>query len=329
MKKILVTGCAGFIGSYLSETLLNNGFKVFGIDNLSNGKLSNIDSLIKNNNFEFFKCDLNNDKIIDKILSHVDVIYHLAAMADIVPSITNPELYFNVNVNGTFNLIRKCKNKNIKKIIYAASSSCYGIPNNYPTPEESPIAPIYPYALTKTLGEQIIFHFGSLYKIPVVSLRLFNVYGPRARTNGTYGAVFGVFMAQKLAKKPLTIVGDGRQTRDFTFIDDVVDAFIEMLDRNIKNEIFNVGSGKTYSINSIIKLLGQNEIVYIPKRPGEPDCTFADISKILKKTKWKPKTTLKDGIKKLVNSISEFENAPVWDVLSIENETKDWFKYLS
>ena len=329
MIRILVTGCAGFIGSHLTETLLNQGFKVYGIDNLSNGKLSNISFFNKNTNFIFLEYDINEIDKFEKVLDEVDVIYHLAALADIVPSIQNPESYFNSNVNGTFNLIRNCENKKVKKIIYAASSSCYGIPDKYPTSENSPILPQYPYALTKRLGEEIIFHFGNLYKIPVVSLRLFNVYGPRARTSGTYGAVFGVFLAQKLAKKPFTIVGDGEQTRDFTFVDDVVNAFIEMMDTNIKNEIFNVGSGKTYSVNTLINLLGSNKIVNIPKRPGEPDCTFADISKILKKTKWKPKISFETGVKKLLESINEFKDAPVWDAKSIENETKDWFKYLS
>ena len=329
MIRILVTGCAGFIGSHLTETLLNQGFKVYGIDNLSNGKLSNTSSFNKNTNFIFLEYDINEIDKFEKVLDEVDVIYHLAALADIVPSIQNPESYFNSNVNGTFNLIRNCENKKVKKIIYAASSSCYGIPDKYPTSENSPILPQYPYALTKRLGEEIIFHFGNLYKIPVVSLRLFNVYGPRARTSGTYGAVFGVFLAQKLAKKPFTIVGDGEQTRDFTFVDDVVNAFIEMMDTNIKNEIFNVGSGKTYSVNTLINLLGSNKIVNIPKRPGEPDCTFADISKILKKTSWKPKISFEDGVKKLMESIDDFKGAPVWDPLSIENQTKDWFKYLS
>ncbi len=329
MYRILVTGCAGFIGSHLSEELLRRGYTVLGIDNLSNGKLSNINSFINNKNFKFIESDINNKNLFNKILDNVDIIYHLAALADIVPSIQQPELYFKSNVNGTFNLIRNCKNKNIKKIIYAASSSCYGIPKKYPTAENSPILPQYPYALTKRLGEQIIFHFGNLYKIPIVSLRLFNVYGPRARTSGTYGAVFGVFLAQKLAKKPLTVVGDGKQTRDFTFVDDVVNAFIEVMDKKIKNEIFNIGSGQTHSINSLVSLLGNNKVLYIPKRPGEPDCTFADISKILKKTKWKPKVSFEDGVKKLMKSIDEFRDAPVWEPLSIENETKDWFKYLS
>ena len=329
MYRILVTGCAGFIGSHLSEALIKKGYKVIGVDNLSNGKLTNIQSFKNNKNFNFLRCDVGDKKKLSDILSRVDIVYHLAALADIVPSIKNPDVYFNSNVNSTFNLIRSCEKKKIKKIIYAASSSCYGIPKKYPTSESCPVLPQYPYALTKRLGEQIIFHFGELYKIPVVSLRLFNVYGPRARTSGTYGAVFGVFLAQKLANKPFTVVGDGKQTRDFTFVDDVVSAFIEMLDDRINNEIFNVGSGQTYSINSLIKLLGKNKIVNIPKRPGEPDCTFADISKILKKTKWKPKISFKDGINKLLKSIDEFKDAPVWDAKSIENETKDWFKYLS
>ena len=329
MYRILVTGCAGFIGSHLSETLLKKGYKVVGVDNLSNGKLTNIQSFRNNKNFTFLKCNVGDKEKLSETLSQVDIVYHLAALADIVPSIKNPDVYFNSNVNSTFNLVRSCEKKKIKKIIYAASSSCYGIPKKYPTSESCPILPQYPYALTKRLGEQIIFHFGELYKIPVVSLRLFNVYGPRARTSGTYGAVFGVFLAQKLANKPFTVVGDGKQTRDFTFVEDVVSAFIERLEDKINNEIFNVGSGKTYSINSLIKLLGKNKIVNIPKRPGEPDCTFADISKILKKTKWKPKISFKDGVNKLLNSIDEFKDAPVWDAVSIENETKDWFKYLS
>ena len=173
------------------------------MDNLSNGKLINIACIMKNKNFKFLKCDINDNKIFDELLNDVEVIYHLAALADIVPSIQNPELYFNSNVNGTFNLLRNCKKKNVKKIIYAASSSCYGIPKKYPTSEKSSILPKYPYALTKRLGEQIIFHFGNLYNISVVSLRLFNVYGPRARTSGTYGAVFWCFLSSKTCKKTI------------------------------------------------------------------------------------------------------------------------------
>tara|TARA_Y200000002_G_scaffold344735_1_gene318147 strand:+ start:949 stop:1941 length:993 start_codon:yes stop_codon:yes gene_type:complete len=327
MANILVTGCAGFIGSHLCTKLVNNKHNVVGLDNLSNGKLSNLESIIKDNQFNFLKGDINDKSLLKRTLTNIDYVFHLAALADIVPSIKNPTDYFNSNVNGTFNLLNVCKDFKIKKFIYTASSSCYGIPQRYPTNEQSKIDLQYPYALTKNLGEQISFHFGKLYNIPVVSLRLFNVFGPRARTSGTYGAVFGVFLAQKLAGEPYTIVGNGEQTRDFTYVDDVVEAFIEMLHSDLSQEIFNVGSGDTYSINYLVKLLG-GKFINIPKRPGEPDCTFADIGKITELTKWRPKISFEVGVKKILNHINDFKQAPLWNEKTIAEETKDWFKYL-
>lgn len=327
MKNILVTGCAGFIGSHLCAKLVNNKHNVIGLDNLSNGKLSNLENIIKDNQFNFLKGDINDKSLLKRTLTNIDYVFHLAALADIVPSIKNPTDYFNSNVNGTFNLLNVCKDFKIKKFIYTASSSCYGIPQRYPTNEQSKIDLQYPYALTKNLGEQISFHFGKLYNIPVVSLRLFNVFGPRARTSGTYGAVFGVFLAQKLAGEPYTIVGNGEQTRDFTYVDDVVEAFIEMLHSDLSQEIFNVGSGDTYSINYLVKLLG-GKFINIPKRPGEPDCTFADIGKITELTKWRPKISFEVGVKKILNHINDFKQAPLWNEKTIAEETKDWFKYL-
>ncbi len=329
MKKILVTGSAGFIGSHLCESLIERGYKVIGIDNMSNGKENNLKKIVKNNNFEFYKYDINNELQLEESLNDVTIIFHLAALADIVPSIKNPDLYFKSNVTGTFNLLKKCKDRGIKKIIYAASSSCYGIPKKIPTDETSEILPIYPYALTKRLAEEIIIHFSKLYNMSYISLRLFNVYGPRARTAGSYGAVFGTFLAQKLANKPYTIVGDGYQSRDFTYVSDVTSAFIEMMNKNINNKIFNVGSGKTNSINYLIKLLGGEKKIKIPERPGEPKTTFADISKITTETNWKPRVSFEKGVKLILNNIQEFINAPVWDIKSIKRETKDWFKYLS
>ena len=158
---------------------------------------------------------------------NIDWIFHLAAKADIVPSIEEPRGYFDTNVMGTLNVIEGCRNIKIKKFIYIASSTCYGIPKRYPTNESSKIITKFPYALTKYFGEQLVLHWGEIYRIPVVSLRCFNIYGTRSRTSGAYGAVIGVFLAQKLKKKPLTIVGDGKQKRDFTFVKDVVDAIIK------------------------------------------------------------------------------------------------------
>ena len=248
-------------------------------------------------------------------------------MADIVPSIQEPLKYHYSNVNGTISVLEAARRARIKKLVYAASSSCYGIPEIYPTPETSPIKPMYPYALTKYLGEQYVLHWNQIYGLPCVSLRLFNVFGPRARTSGTYGAVFGVFLAQKLANTPYTVVGDGTQTRDFTYVTDVADAFVRVAESDISNEIFNVGSGNTYRINHLVSLLG-GERVEVPKRPGEPDCTFADITKIRRCLDWEPKVSFEQGVTNMLKNINEWQNAPVWNRESIEVATKDWFRYL-
>lgn len=327
--KVIVTGGAGFIGSHLVEALLNAGCIVTVIDNISTGRLENLKHLKNNPNLKVFVADINETKKIEPLFKNIDYVFHLAALADIVPSIVDPVSYFKANVDGTFNVMEIVKRAcpDLKKFIYAASSSCYGIPDKYPTSESAEIRPEYPYALTKYLGEQTALHWGKVYKMPVISLRFFNVYGPRSRTSGTYGAVFGVFLAQKLAKKPFTIVGDGTQTRDFTYVTDVVDAIISAASSGVKNETFNVGSDNTYSVNSLIKLLG-GDVTYIPKRPGEPDCTFADISKIKKVLGWEPKVSLGSGVKILLENIDYWREAPVWNPETIKEATKDWFKYL-
>ena len=184
----------------------------------------------------------------------------MAALADIVPSIENPYKYFESNVIGTLNLLKTLKLKKIKKFLYAASSSCYGLPNKFPTNENEEINPMYPYALTKRLGEEILLHWSNVYKFPFISLRLFNVYGTRSRTSGTYGAMFGVFLAQKLKNKPFTVVGNGKQTRDFTYVTDVADAFIAAMESDIFYDIFNVGSNATVSVNKITDLWGQKTL---------------------------------------------------------------------
>jgi UDP-glucose 4-epimerase len=270
----------------------------------------------------------NNIKIIQKYFQGVDWVFHIAALADIVPSIQRPNDYFKVNVDGTFSVLEAAKNASIKRFIYAASSSSYGIPSHYPTPEIAEIRPQYPYALTKYLGEELVLHWGRIYKLPVVSLRFFNVYGPRSRTTGAYGAVFGVFLAQKLHGDPFTVVGDGKQTRDFTFVTDVVDACVKVAESDIRYEVFNIGSGNTYSVNYLVQLLG-GEVIHIPKRPGEPDSTQADITKIKKMLGWEPRVSFEEGVKIMLDHIKDWKNAPVWTPQKINKATKDWFKYLS
>jgi UDP-glucose 4-epimerase len=324
--KAIVTGGAGFIGSHMVDLLVKEKFELLVIDNLINGREENIN---KSSNVKFLKADISDYSVsLDEYFEDVDYVFHFAAMADIVPSINNPLLYHKANVDGTINILEAAKkSKNLKKFVYAASSSCYGIPDNYPTLETSSIKPEYPYAHTKRIGEEYVLHWGQIYKIPVVSMRFFNVYGPRHRTSGTYGAVFGVFLAQLLNNKPLTIVGDGEQTRDFTFVTDVVDACYTVAKSDITNEIFNVGSDNTYSVNYLVELLG-GEKVYIPKRPGEPDCTYADISKIKKMLNWTPKVSFEEGVKIMLENIEQWRESPVWNESSIQTATQDWFKYL-
>ena len=325
--KALVTGGAGFIGSHLCEQLLSLGYAVSVIDNLSYGNYSNISHLEKNKNFKFYNEDITKYESIYKIFSHHDWVFHLAGIADIVPSIENPIKYFETNVKGTLNILECSKLSGIKRLIYAASSSCYGLPDNFPTNEKSTAKPQYPYALTKYIGEEIVMHWSQIYNVPSISLRLFNVYGPRSRTNGAYGAVFGVFLAQKYNNKPFTIVGDGNQTRDFTYVTDVASAFVLAAKSNISSEVINVGSGNHYSINKLVSLL-DGDVIYVPKRPGEPDCTFADISKIRKLLNWEPKFSFEDGVEIMLKNIDKWSDAPIWDENSIKNATKSWFKYL-
>jgi UDP-glucose 4-epimerase len=324
--RIVVTGAAGFIGSHLCDRLVSEGHHVIGIDNLAVGRLQNLKQLEKFSKFEFYETDIRNLSKIETIFTKSDQVVHLAARADIVPSIENPDEYFTSNVIGTYNVVKASHAADVKRFVYIASSSCYGIPEVYPTPENSRISPQYPYALTKYLGEEIVMHWAHVYNLSAVSLRLFNVYGPRARTSGTYGAVFGVFLAQKLAGKPLTVVGNGEQTRDFTYISDVVNSIVAALN-STKVDIYNVGSGNTYSVNKLVNLIG-GDIEYIPKRPGEPDSTFADIQKINSDLEWRPTISLESGVSEMLKHISDWEDAPIWDSRSISKATETWFKYL-
>lgn len=323
----LVTGGCGFIGSHITDRLLSEGHEVRVIDNFSTGRPQNLEHQKENERLTIYQKDIRTREDIEPVFEGVDYVFHMAALADIVPSIQQPWEYYTSNVLGTYNVADCAKNAGVKKLVYAASSSCYGIPDQFPTKETAEIRPQYPYALTKRLGEETVLHWGQVYGLPVITLRLFNVYGTRSRTSGTYGAVFGVFLAQKLAGKPFTVVGTGEQTRDFTYVTDVADAFYTAAMADIVQETFNVGSGGTYSVNRLCELL-DGEIVHIPKRPGEPDCTFADTGKIEKMLGWKAKITLEDGVGKIIENIEYWREAPVWTPDTIGVATKDWFKYL-
>jgi UDP-glucose 4-epimerase len=323
----LVTGGAGFIGSHLVDRLIAEGRRVRVLDNFAVGRRSNLEQHKAEPQLEVIEADVADTRAVDAACAGVERIFHLAARADIVPSIQKPEDYFRANVDGTFAVLEAARRHGVARLVYTASSSCYGVPDVYPTPETAPADPRYPYALTKYLGEQLMVHWAQVYKLSAVSVRLFNVYGPRARTSGTYGAVFGVFLAQLLNKQPLTVVGDGEQTRDFTFVSDVVDAFVTVADSD-KGGIYNVGSGKPVSVNELVRLLGSPSSVHIPKRPGEPDCTWADIGNIRREFGWEPKVAFADGVRVMRENIEYWRDAPVWTASRIADATSDWFQYL-
>lgn len=326
--KALVTGGAGFIGSHLSGQLLALGHEVVVVDDLSSGRLKNLESFNEHPALRFQRVDIRSLDQLKPCFAGVDWVFHLAGLADIVPSIEAPELYFSTNVQGTLNVLECARAAKVRRLVYAASSSSYGIPETYPTAEDAPINPQYPYALTKYMGEELVLHWAQLYKLPAISLRLFNVYGTRSRTTGAYGAVFGVFLAQKLNGRPFTVVGDGTQTRDFTYVTDVAAAFLQAAESNVSGEAMNVGSGTHVSVNRLVELLG-GDIEHIPKRPGEPDCTFGDIAKIRRLLGWQAKVSFDEGVRTMVANIGDWKDAPVWNPASIGDATDAWFRYLS
>ena len=326
--RALVTGGAGFIGSHLVERLLREGHSVTVFDDFSTGRPENLAPFRDHPQLDIHEVDVADAQALGPLVQGIDWLFHLAARADIIPSIQRPLDYYHSNVTGTAVILEAARAAGVKRLMYAASSSCYGIPDVYPTPETAPIRPQYPYAATKYLGEQLLLHWCQVYKLPTVSLRLFNVYGPRSRTSGAYGAVFGVFLAQKLAGKPFTVVGDGTQTRDFTFVTDVVEAFLTAAASDVSGEVFNVGSGVPQPVSRLVELLG-GEVVRIPKRPGEPDCTWADTRKIHQQLSWQSRVRFEEGVRVMLDHIEYWRQAPVWTPSATAEATQEWFACLS
>lgn len=326
---VLITGGAGFIGSHFTDLLIKkkNINKITIIDNLEDGTLINLKKALNSKKVKFVKADIRDFNKIKNLFRNIDKVVHFAALSDVVPSIVEPKLYMENNINGTINILESMKLNDVKKIIYAASSSCYGIPKKFPTSENSPLDPRYPYAMSKLVCEEIIEHWSKIYGFDFLSLRLFNVYGTRSRTNSAYGAALGVFLKQKILNKPFTIVGNGNQKRDFIYVSDVCNAFYKALIKNLPNNKFNIGFGKPRRVNDMVKILGGPK-VYLPKRPGEPDSTHANISKAKRLLSWKPQITLEQGLNKVLKNINYWKDAPLWTPENIKLATKDWFKYI-
>jgi UDP-glucose 4-epimerase len=322
----IVTGGAGFIGSHMVDCLLGRGFRVRVVDNLTGGQESNLAHHTCNPDLALERLDIRDLAPTASVFKDARFVFHFAGIGDIVPSIERPTEYMATNVQGTVRVLEAARAAKIGKFVYAASSSCYGLAAT-PTREDHPIAPQYPYALSKYLGEQAAFHWHQVYGLPVNSIRIFNAYGTRVRTTGAYGAVFGVFFKQKLAGKPFTVVGDGSQRRDFVYASDVADAFLRVAETSRTGEIWNLGAGEPQSVNRLVELIG-GPVTYIPKRPGEPDVTWADIGKISRDLGWRPSIRFEEGVARMMAEIDKWRNAPLWDPESIARATRIWFDHL-
>lgn len=326
-KTAVVTGGAGFIGSHMVDLLIDRGFTVRVIDNMIGGRAANLAQHKSNPRLTLAESDIRSYQPGDAVFNDVDYVFHFAGIGDIVPSIERPMEYMSANVQGTVHMLECARHAKIKKFVYAASSSCYGLAST-PTREDHPIDPQYPYALSKYQGEQAVFHWNRVYKLPANSIRIFNAYGTRSRTSGAYGAVFGVFLRQKLAGAPFTVVGDGTQKRDFLYVIDIASAFFQAAATDKVGEVWNLGAGNPQPVNKLVALLG-GPVVHIPKRPGEPDCTWADIAKIQRDLGWSPQISFEEGVGRIVAQIDYWRDAPLWDPSSIAKATEGWFKALS
>jgi len=295
VKRVLVTGGAGFIGSHLVDKLIEKGHKVTIIDNLSAGKKENL-----NPKAEFHQLDICDFEKIKPLFNGINFVFHLAAIPRVPFSVKDPIKTSKANILGTINVFKASLDNKIERIIFASSSSVYGNQKELPLREDMIPNPISPYALQKLVGENFAKLFTNLYKIPIISLRYFNVYGPRIDFDSDYSLVIGKFFKQNAEGKPLTIYGDGKQTRGFCYVEDVVRASIKAAESNrLKGgEIINISSGKTQSINYLAKLIGGN-IEYLPPRQGDVLHTQADTTLAKNLLGWQSEVSFEEGLQKV------------------------------
>ena len=295
MPGIAVLGGAGFIGSHIVDELMIAGHEVIVLDNFSEGKMSNLSKWLGNERIQIVRGDIRDFDMVRRVVDHREWVFHLAAMSRIQPSITDPLLAFSQNCMGSANVAEACRQAEVKRVVYSASSSAYGNANEPPMDETMATDCLNPYSLSKKVGEEIFELYRKLYGLSTVSLRYFNVYGPRHQEEGSYATVIAIFRKQKKLSQNLTVVGDGEQRRDFTFVGDVVRAnLLAAMNRDAFGTI-NIGSGKNYSINQVAALVG-GETEFIPPRLGEAQVTLADVSKAFDVLGWKPNIDLKTGL---------------------------------
>lgn len=308
MKKVVVTGGAGFIGSHLAEELARRGYQVFILDDLSTGRMQNIENLLKQENAEFIQGSITDLTLLRKLFQGVKYVFHQAALSSVPRSIEDPLAANEVNIKGTLNVLMAARENRLGKVVYASSSSIYGNTLASPQREDMPPNPLSPYALTKLAGEYYCNIFRQIYGLPTVCLRYFNVYGSRQDPRSQYAAVIPAFVEMISRGLPPVIFGDGEQSRDFTFIQDVVQANI-LAAVNHAEGIYNIGSGKSVTINQLAKTIfdlmhKDLETVYKEPRLGDPKHTLADISEA-RNFGYKPEWTFEDGLMETIKEFSE------------------------
>lgn len=324
----VVTGGAGFIGSHAVDCLLARGYSVRVIDDLRGGRLANLEEALAGGNVSLYEQDICEIEPDSAVFAGAELVLHFAGIGDIVPSVERPVDYMDTNVMGTVRVLDASRTASVRRLVYAASSSCYGAKPPTPTSEQAPIVTEYPYALSKYLGEQAAFHWMRVYGLSVNSIRIFNAYGTRSRTSGAYGAVFGVFLKQKLANAPFTVVGDGTQGRDFVYVTDVAEAFVRAAESHLSGRVWNLGCSNPQAVNRLVELLG-GPVVNLPKRPGEPDVTWADTTAMQRDLQWVPQISFEEGVTRVLANIEFWAEAPLWDEASIASATASWFDMLS
>jgi nucleoside-diphosphate-sugar epimerase len=302
--KVLVTGAAGFIGSHLVRALLQDGYAVRAIDNLSTGQKSRLDDVI--NDIEWMEADLCDPDASARAAAGVDGVLHQAAIPSVSRSITDPVASSQSNVTGTITLLQACREAGVPRFVMAASSSAYGSSPSLPKVETMCPAPLSPYAVSKLAAEQYCQVFGRLGYVETVCLRYFNVYGPRQDPASQYAAVVPKFICALLAGQPLTIDGDGSQSRDFTYIDNVIQANkLALSAPGVSGEVFNVGCGSRYDLNFLVRELAsiievEPTVEFLPGRPGDVPHSLADITKARQLLKYEPAIDFREGLKRTV-----------------------------
>ncbi|MEM2522658.1 MAG: SDR family oxidoreductase [Candidatus Bathyarchaeia archaeon] len=304
--KVLVTGGAGFIGSHMVDRLLADGFEVIVLDNLRSGRLENVDHHMGRRGFRFVHGDIRDVNLVKRLVSDVDYVVHLAALVSVPESLRDPVLTYDINVNGTLNLLKACVGRDVKRFVYASSCAVYGDAVDLPIKETCPARPISPYGASKLKAENCVLEYFENFGLESVCLRYFNVYGPR-QVHSEYSGVITQFINRIKRDLSLIIFGDGEQTRDFVHVEDVVEASMLALKREkVAGEVFNIGTGLATSINQLahmlLELANRNDlkILHVEARKGEVRHSVADVSKAREKLGYKPKVELRNGLKKLL-----------------------------